>query len=300
MAATARDIEARGYASLWSNDHFFPSAGSQAGSAEGLAGPVLEGWMTAAGLAMTTARVPVGVLVSGAGYREAGLLAKMATALDHLAGGRAMLGLGAGWHARDHAAFGFRLPPIRERLDRLDAQSAAIRALLDGRTHTVDGPWVTMVDAVDEPRPLGPLPLVIGGSGERRTLRIVARDADVWNGEGDAATWARRSAVLDGHCAAIGRDPSTIRRTVGVPPIRVRATSDAAKASLARTLEAHGIGAAEAREIALADPFAGTLAEVLETLDAYARVGADEVVADWPAPFDVETLDRLAAGLAAA
>jgi alkanesulfonate monooxygenase SsuD/methylene tetrahydromethanopterin reductase-like flavin-dependent oxidoreductase (luciferase family) len=238
--------------------------------------------------------VPVGVLVSGAGYREAGLLVKMATALDHLAGGRAALGLGAGWHERDHAAFGFPLPPVRERLDRLDEQSAAIRALLDGSTVTTEGAWVTMDRAVNDPPPIGRLPLMIGGSGERRTLRIVARDADAWNGEGDPETWGRRSLVLDQHCRDLGRDPRAIRRTVGVPPVHVRATTVDAHRSLAAILERNGLPPAEALEAAEADPLADTIGGVLRVLEAYATVGAHEVIADWPAPFDDETLRWLA------
>lgn len=298
MAATARRIDELGFASLWANDHFFPPAGRQAGTADGLAGPYLEGWMTAAGFATITRRIPVGVLVSGAGYREAGLLIKMGTALDHLSGGRALLGLGAGWHVRDHSAFGFPLPPIKERLDRLDEQSAAIRALLDGNVVTTTGTWVSMDRAVNDPPPVGSLPLMIGGSGEKRTLRIVARDADVWNGEGDTETYAHRSSVLDGHCASIGRDPASIRRTAGIPPIHIRRTTDEARRSLARVLaHHHRLPVDEAEAIAHGDPVAGDLDTVLTALAAYADVGADEVIAEWPAPFDDETLERLTAGL---
>lgn len=298
LAATARDIERLGFESLWANDHLFPAAGAPAQSAEGIAGPFLEGWMTAAGFAMVTRRILVGVLVSGAGYRNAGLLVKQATALDHLSGGRALLGLGAGWHPRDHRAFGFDLPPIRERLDRLDEQSAAVRALLDGRAVTTDGAWVRMDRALNDPPPVGRLPLLIGGSGERRTLRIVARDADAWNGEGTPQEWARRSAILDGHCAAIGRDPAAIRRTAGVPMLHIRDTHEVAVTSLAAILERNAVPAAEARAIAEGDPLAGTLPEVLGTLRGWAAVAADELIVDWPAPFDVESLERLAAARA--
>ena len=273
MASTARRIETLGFSSLWANDHFFPPAGRQAATPDGLPGPYLEGWMTAAGFAMVTERVPVGVLVSGAGYRDAGLLVKMGTALDHLSGGRALLGLGAGWHVRDHAAFGFSLPPIGARLDRLDEQSRAIRALLDGHEVTTSGTWVTMDRAVNDPPPLGPLPLMIGGSGERRTLRIVARDADAWNGEGTPDVWARRSAILDTHCADLGRDPGAIRRTVGIPPIHIRATTDEARRSLAELLVRNGLGPEEALETASGDPFAGTLDAVLAALGGCALTG---------------------------
>ncbi len=294
LATTARDIERLGYDSLWSNDHLFPAAGARAATAEGVVGPFLEGWMTAAGFALVTARIPVGVLVSGAGYRNPGLLVKQATALDHLSGGRAVLGLGAGWHQRDHAAFGFDLPPVRERSDRLDEQSAAVRALLDGRAVTTDGRWVRMDRAVNDPPPVGRLPLLIGGSGERRTLRIVARDADAWNGEGEPAEWARRSTVLDAHCRDLGRDPAAIRRTAGVPPLHIRPSRVEAKRSLAAILERNAMPAEEAAATAEADALAGTLDEVLATLRAWAAAGADEVITDWPAPFDQESLERLA------
>lgn len=179
LTATARDTERLRFDSVWSNDHSFPAAGSTAAASEGLDGPFLEGWMTAAGFAMVTSRIAVGVLVSGAGYRNPALVVKMATALDHLSSGRAALGIGAGWHERDHRAFAFELRSVRERLDRLDERSVAIRGLLDGREIASHGTWVTLDRARNAPPPVGTLPLLIGGSGERRTLRIVARDADV-------------------------------------------------------------------------------------------------------------------------
>jgi len=295
LAATARDIERLGFDSLWANDHLFPAAGLGAQSPEGIAGGFLEGWMTAAGFALVTERIPVGVLVSGAGYRNAGLLVKQATALDHLSGGRALLGLGAGWHQRDHRAFGFELPPVKERLDRLDEQSAAVRALLDGHAVTMEGAWVRMDHAVNDPPPIGRLPLLIGGSGEKRTLRIVARDADAWNGEGTPDEWARRSAILDGHCAAIGRDPAAIRRTAGVAMLHIRDTHAEAKASLTAVLVRNAVPAEEAQGIAEGDPLAGTLPDVLATLRTWAAAGAEELIVDWPSPFDLESLERLAA-----
>ncbi|MEI7744444.1 MAG: LLM class flavin-dependent oxidoreductase, partial [Chloroflexota bacterium] len=217
-------------------------------------------------------------------------------ALDHLSGGRATLGIGAGWHPRDHAAFGFHLPPIGRRLDRLEEQAAAARSLLDGETVTMDGTHVTLHRAVNLPAPVQPrMPLLIGGSGEKRTLRIVARYAAAWNGEGDIATWAHKNAVLDGHCAAVGRDPREIRRTVGLPPASIRDTVDEARAALAARLELNGLPAGEAIATAEASPLCGTGASVRAALEAYAAAGAVEAVIDWPAPFDDETLERLAA-----
>jgi alkanesulfonate monooxygenase SsuD/methylene tetrahydromethanopterin reductase-like flavin-dependent oxidoreductase (luciferase family) len=295
LAATARDIERLGFDSLWSNDHFLPAAGPDAKAPDAPDGAFLEGWMTLAGFAAETRTIPLGVLVSGAGYRNLGLLLKQATALDHVSGGRVTLGLGAGWHEREHRAFGFEYPSIGERITRLDEQATAIRGLLDGQTVTVNGRYVHMDRARNLPPPLqARMPLLIGGSGERRTLRIVARVADVWNGEGDPATYARRNAILDEHCAAIGRSPGDIRRTVGAAPIRIRDSREAAVANLAEALVANGLTPADARAAAEDSPLVGDERQVAASLAAYATAGADEVIADWPAPFDLETLERLA------
>jgi alkanesulfonate monooxygenase SsuD/methylene tetrahydromethanopterin reductase-like flavin-dependent oxidoreductase (luciferase family) len=294
LAHAATGVERLGFDSLWSNDHFYPAAGTAAAGPEGQRGPMLEGWMTAAGFAMLTQRIPVGVLVSGAAYRNVGLVVKMATALDHLSGGRASLGLGAGWHIAEHRAFGFELGSVPERLDRLDEQSAAVRALLDTSAVTRQGRWVRLESARNDPAPLGRLPLMIGGSGERRTLRIVARDADAWNGEGDVATFRHKSAVLDAHCHELGRDPATIRRTVGLPPPCLRPTRSAAIDALAAMLRRSGLEPADARAVAESDPFAGPASAVLGRLGEYAAAGADEAIFDLPTPVDDETLEGLA------
>jgi alkanesulfonate monooxygenase SsuD/methylene tetrahydromethanopterin reductase-like flavin-dependent oxidoreductase (luciferase family) len=239
--------------------------------------------------------VQLGVLVSAAGYRNIGLAVKQATAVDHLSGGRASLGLGAGWHARDHAAFGFDLLAIGDRLDRLEEQAAAAQSLLAGETVTVAGDHVRLDRAVNLPPPVRRrLPLVIGGGGEKRTLRTVAAHADVWNGEGDVETWAHKNRVLDAHCSAVGRDPAAIRRTVGLPPASIRATHGDAVGALANRLRANGLDLDEAAAAAAASPLAGTAGEVADALAAYAAAGAAEALVDWPAPFDDETLDALA------
>jgi alkanesulfonate monooxygenase SsuD/methylene tetrahydromethanopterin reductase-like flavin-dependent oxidoreductase (luciferase family) len=301
LERTARRIDALGFSSLWSNDHLFPAAGAVYQAEDAPPGPCLEGWITLAGFAMATTRVRLGVLVSAAGYRNIGLAVKQATAVDHLSGGRASLGLGAGWHPRDHAAFGFDLMAVGERLDRLEEQAAAARSLLDGETVTATGRHVRLDRAVNLPPPVrGRMPLLIGGGGERRTLRIVAAHADVWNGEGDVETWARKSRVLDGHCAAVGRDPAAIRRTVGLPPASIRARRADAVASLASRLRANGLDRDEAAASAAASPLAGTADEVADALAGYASAGAVEALVDWPAPSDEETLDSLAGLLGAA
>jgi alkanesulfonate monooxygenase SsuD/methylene tetrahydromethanopterin reductase-like flavin-dependent oxidoreductase (luciferase family) len=295
LAGTASRIESLGFDSLWTNDHFFPAAGTAAAMPDAAPGPFLEGWITLAAFAALTSRVRLGILVSAAGYRSVGLTVKQATAVDQVSGGRMTLGLGAGWHPRDHAAFGFELLPIGARLDRLEAQASAARALLRGETVTAAGPYVTLDRAVNLPGPIhDTLPILIGGSGERRTLRIVARHADAWNGEGNVGTWARLNRILDEHCAAVGRDPSTIRRTVGLPPVSIRATRDEARRALLERLRTQRLDLPEAEALAAGSPLVGTASDVAGALDAYAQAGADEAIIDWPAPFDDETLDRLA------
>ncbi len=296
LMAAGRAIDEAGFDELWSNDHLLPLAPGAETTHEGLAGPIFDGWSVLFGWAAATTRVRLGCLVSGAGFRNPGVLVKVATALDHAADGRAALGLGAGWAAREHAAFGVELPPIRERLDRLEEAAAICRSLLDGATATRDGRWWRVAGAVNDPRPIGPLPLLIGGSGARRTLGIVARYADAWSADGnDVATFAERSARLDEHCRTIGRDPAQIERTVGLPPVLVRDSRDAAVRDLAAILVRHGTPPAEANAVAAASPFAATADDVESLLRAYAAAGAAAVMFDWPSPFDPRTLESLAA-----
>ena len=240
MAAGER-IEALGFASLFANDHFMPILGDADGAVVGMDGSVFEGWMTLAGFAARTSRIPLGIMVSAVSYRNVGLTVKMATTLDHASQGRVMLGLGAGWHAPEHEAFGYELLSLGDRISRFDEASQVARGLLDGGPVDFDGRWVGGAGMRNDPPPIqAQMPLLIGANGERRMLRIVARDADIWNGEGDPATFAHKSAVLDRHCADLGRDPQTIRRTVGVQPICIRDTREAAVDALAAILAGSG------------------------------------------------------------
>ena len=294
LMATGVRIEALGFASLFANDHLMPVLGGADGPLVGSGGPVFEAWMTLAGWAARTSRIPLGILVCGVGYRNVGLSVKMATTLDHASGGRVMLGLGAGWHEPEHRAFGYGFPSLGGRISRLDEAGHVVRELLDGKTVTFDGDWVALEGLHNDPPPVGRLPLLIGGSGERRTLRIVARDADIWNGEGDPETFARKSAVLDERCAEIGRDPTMIRRTVGVPPICIRDDRAAAVGALAAILASHGVEAEDARGWAESSPLADTAEVIAGHLRAWRAAGAEEAIVDWPAPSDDETLERLA------
>ncbi len=295
LMAAGRDVEAAGLHSLWSNDHFLPLVAGPDGARAAPRGPIVEGWSLLAGWAATTSRVSLGCLVSGAGYRNPGLLVKQASAFDHLSAGRMTLGLGAGWFEAEHHAFGFTFPTLRERLVRLEEAAAICRGLLDGEVVTFEGRWYSAAGAVNDPPPLQPrLPLLIGGSGERRTLPIVARYADVWSADGgEPETIARKQVILDAACEAAGRDPRSVRRTAGLPPPLVRDDETEARAVLAGVLERHGLSSAEATAVAADDPLAGSMDTLRRRLEAYRAAGVEEVMFDWPPPFDGRTLEAL-------
>ena len=222
MAAGER-IEAMGFASLFANDHMMPVLGDADGPVVGDEGPVFEGWMTLAGWAARTSRVPLGTMVSAVGYRNVGLTVKMATALDHASGGRAILGVGAGWHEPEIEAFGYEPLSLGDRLSRLDEATRVARAMLDGDFVTHDGRWIRAHGMRNDPAPVhGRMPLLIAGSGERRTLRIVARDADIWNGEGIPEVYAHKAArarwMVRGRRARPDVGPAHRRHPAGLHP----------------------------------------------------------------------------------
>jgi F420-dependent oxidoreductase-like protein len=199
--------ERTGWDGIWIADHFIANVGP-------IDGPLHEGWTLLTALAVEVPRVRMGMLVLGNLYRHPAVVANMAATLDHLSGGRLVLGLGAGWQENEHVAYGIPLPPPPERLARLDEACAVVKGLFTQPRTTFDGTYYNLLDAPMEPKPLqDPLPLLIGGGGEKVTLRIAARWADEWNTWGTPEVLAHKNAVLDRHCAEIGRDPATIRRS---------------------------------------------------------------------------------------
>jgi F420-dependent oxidoreductase-like protein len=175
---------------------------------------MLEGNTILAALAARTSRVSLGLLVGGVSYRNPALLAKLTTTLDIISGGRAVLGLGAAWNEEEHAAYGIRFPPLRERFERLEDALRIARAMFTSPESSVAGRHHSTAGAINNPQPLrGDIPIVVGGSGERKTLRLVARYADGCNVFGDLERVRHLMEVLDGHCEAEGRDPAAITRT---------------------------------------------------------------------------------------
>src|SRR5690349_13620750 len=192
--------------------------------------PMLEGWLTLAALARETSRVRLGTLVTGVTYRNPALLAKQATTLDTISGGRAILGLGAARNDVEHAGYGYEFPPIRERMDRLEEALAIIKAMFTEERPSFSGTYYRIEEALNVPRPVqagGPR-ILVGGGGEQRTLRIAAKYADMthWFSLGLDAL-KHKTEVLERYCDEIGRDFSSIERTAGAPVI---VTDDEAQA----------------------------------------------------------------------
>lgn len=212
--------EAAGFDHLWTLDHFLPLTRSATGwYRHDITDSVFEAWTTLASMAERTERIRIGINVTGNLYRHPSVLAKMASTVDHLSGGRLEMGIGAAWAEREFASLGIPMPPRGERIDRLDEACCVLKLLWTKDAADYEGRFYTLRGAISEPKPVQRPhpPIWIGGSGERKTLRVAARHADVWNipgAEPDEA--ARLSAVLDAHCQAVGRDPGEIRRSVGV------------------------------------------------------------------------------------
>jgi len=194
----------------WDFDHFMPLGGNTDG-------PCLEGWTLLAALAARTERIRVGVMVTGNTYRHPAVLANMGATVDQISHGRLDFGIGAGWHEQEHAMYGIPLYAPAERIHRLDEACEVIRLLWTEPVANFAGRYYQLTDARSEPKPVQKPhpPFVLGGSGERLTLRVVAKHADIWNfAGGTAEDFAHKSAILDEHCAAIGRDPSEIERSI--------------------------------------------------------------------------------------
>ena len=186
----AREAEALGADALFNWDHFFGPRDTEA--------PSFECWTMLAAWAAVTSRITLGPLVSCIGYRNPDLVADMARTVDHAAGGRMLLGLGSGFKERDYVEYGYPFGSVADRVTDLETGVERIRRRL----------------ARLNPPPLGPMPMLIAGSGERRTLRLVARHADIWHTFADGEDFIRKSQILDAHCATIGRDPAEIERSV--------------------------------------------------------------------------------------
>ncbi len=194
FATAAREAEELGVDSLWNWDHFFPLYGEKNG-------PHFEGWTTLTAMAMLTERVEVGCLVTCNSYRNPALLTHMAKTVDHISHGRLILGIGAGWFERDYNEFGYEFGTAGSRLRDLGEALPIIKERM----------------VAEIPPPVrNPIPILIGGGGEKVTLKLTAQYADLWNGFGPPETWQHKNNVLTNWCETVGRDPAEIERTVAI------------------------------------------------------------------------------------
>jgi alkanesulfonate monooxygenase SsuD/methylene tetrahydromethanopterin reductase-like flavin-dependent oxidoreductase (luciferase family) len=271
-----------GIDSLWTWDHLNAIVGP-------FEQPILEGWTTLAGWSQVTSRTTLGLMVGANTFRNPGLTAKMAATLDHLSGGRAVLGIGGAWFGREHEAFGIDFRSgFGERLDALDEAVMLMRRLLDGeRIARHDGRFYRFVDALCEPRPVQPrLPILIGGSGPKKTLRTTALYADAWNTGGTLSELTEQDAVLRRHCADVGRNPDEIERTASFDIILRDDPREAARV-LAGQRTANGSATTDDGDLC------GSPASVAERLRPYVEAGFRHVIVDMRRPYDAETIDRL-------
>jgi alkanesulfonate monooxygenase SsuD/methylene tetrahydromethanopterin reductase-like flavin-dependent oxidoreductase (luciferase family) len=284
--SAAQRAERLGYDHVWTWDHLYAIFGDPLQ-------PIFEGYAALAAVAQATERIRLGLFVGANTFRNPGLAAKSLVTIDHISGGRAIMGLGGAWFGREHEAYGLEFGSgFGERLDWLAEAAPAVRTLLDGGEVTsAPGGYYAFDRLRLVPPPLqAHLPLMIGGSGERKTLRIVARSADIWNAFGLPEELARKDAVLRDHCDAVGRDHREIERTIGCK-ITIRSTDEEARRALAGILAANGLAPADI--VADHTFWTGSPERIAETMLTYRRVGFHTFLVECPAPYDAETLERL-------
>ncbi len=268
---------------MWTWDHFVPLDGDPRG-------PMFEAWELLAAWGALTTRVRLGTLVTGNTYRHPPVLAKMVATLDHITSGRAMLGLGAAWHEGEHAMYGLRFPTTGGRLARMDEAARVLRLLLDEPVASFTGKHYVLTDAVAEPKPVQKrLPILIGGGGEQKTLRTVARYADYWHGHGTPEVIRHKLDVLARHCADIGRDVTEITPLTSVrPDLVLRDTVGDVEAQLERVR-----ARSRDSEPVQMNPI-HTVDALVERCAALWQAGARGFILYFKAPFDHETIERIA------
>jgi F420-dependent oxidoreductase-like protein len=274
--------ERAGFDSIWLDDHLLSDEGDWVD-------PKLEGWATLTAVAAVTARARLGLMVSANTFRNPGLTAKLATTLDHVSGGRAVLGIGGAWFEREHDAFGIDFGSgVGERLDRLDESVMLMRRLLDGERFSHEGQYYKFHDALCEPRPIQKkLPILVGGSGPKKTLRTTARYADAWNTSGTVDEVRRKVEILEAHCADAGRDPKAIERTISFP-IVIRDDATAAQKAFDGLLRHNGAADLDGVPALLGPP-----SFIADELRPYVELGFQTMIARLPGPHDRETLARI-------
>lgn len=265
VVAQARAAELAGFDTAFVMDHFYQLPGLGAPD-----DPMLESYTALAGLAASTERIQLSALVTGNTYRNPALLAKTVTTLDLVSGGRAVLGIGAGWYELEHRSYGFEFGTFTERFERLDEALRIIRPMLRGEHATFDGKWYRADNAMNEPRLRDDLPIMLGGSGEKKTFALAARYADHLNIVCNASELPRKLAALHQRCAEIDRDPATLDVSY-LAVLFLDEDGDRARAQQREFLRGNGIDLSGRSEAELAQSladrqFAGDPDEVAEQL----------------------------------
>jgi alkanesulfonate monooxygenase SsuD/methylene tetrahydromethanopterin reductase-like flavin-dependent oxidoreductase (luciferase family) len=274
--------ERAGFDSLWTDDHLLPVQ-------SGIESDKFEAWTLLSAMAAVTMRSTIGVLVSSTTFRNPGLVAKMAVTLDHVSGGRAILGLGSGYYELEHRAYGLEFGETRERMDRLEEATMLIRRLLDGETVDHAGRFYRMEGMLIRPRPIqARLPIIIGGMGRTRLLGIAARHADMWNAFGTLEEITDAAARLDEQCEAVGRDPRAIERTI-IRHVAVRDDLPRAQEAWQAISDHHMPSPINEESLQVG----GSPEEVATAFRAHEAAGFTHAIWVFRDPYDFETMERL-------
>jgi alkanesulfonate monooxygenase SsuD/methylene tetrahydromethanopterin reductase-like flavin-dependent oxidoreductase (luciferase family) len=270
-----------GYDSIWTWDHLYPIVGSPDG-------PILEGWLTLAAWAEATENARIGLMVGANTFRNPALVAKMATTLDHISKGRAILGIGGAWFETEHTAYGLEFGGSPgERLRWLEEAVRIMRGMLHGEQPSGTRFYASR-DVRNDPPPVQErLPIVVGGGGEKKTLRIVARYADACNVGGGFESVKRKDGILRRHCEEVGRDESEIERTAAMGPCVIRDDPDEARRVLRELFEHNGDAEPWKPELI------GTPEQVAAAMRPYLEIGFRHLIVGFPSPYDAESMERL-------
>ncbi|MBX3031826.1 MAG: LLM class flavin-dependent oxidoreductase [Chloroflexi bacterium] len=284
-----------GYESLWTWDHVYPIVGSWQG-------PILEAYTAMSAVAATTQRATIGLLVGANTFRNPALVAKMMTTIDHISGGRAVLGIGGAWFEEEHTGFGFDFGSgFPERLRWLGQALPIMRGMLDGTEPTVtEGRYRTSA-VRNDPAPIqSHLPILIGGTGRKVTLKLTAQYADLYNmGDGDIVDAADVEATLVEHCRTVGRDEREIERTLELQRVVIRDTKAEALRVQDEILAGNGGATVDedrpgSADIAAARGCVGTVDDVIAHIRPYVELGYRHLICGFPAPYDAESMERMA------
>lgn len=278
MTRVAQEAEALGFGSIWLYDHFltFPVPSQEV---------TFECWMSTAALARDTKRVRIGQMVTCNSYRNPALLAKMASTADVLSHGRLILGLGAGWYEQEYLAYGYEYPGTRERLERLGEAVQVILAMWTQDEATFEGKYYQVRGAINQPKGAQKphIPLLIGGGGEKVTLRLVAQYADACNIGGDIPTIKHKLAVLKQHCEEVGRDYNALRRTVLIDDCAIAGTFEDAVAKLSPWQRSNLADMLQTQLV-------GTPEMIRQRLAEYEEAGIQEIIIRFVDAVELESL----------